>query len=299
MRRTLPATIFLASALCARDRIASIDFFGCEGVDVAAVRKALPFREGDKGGVSRERQARAAVRRVTGRDATNVSGICCVGDGDFAVFIGLPGASSRPLSYHPAPLGDVAAPRELESLYRKMQEAEFAAIRQGRGEEDGSPGYRLSRESRARAAQLALRDYALGHEDELVRLLELSRHSGRRAMAADALGYAARSSRQLAALVHAALDPDPEVRNNSTRALSEILRAEPSLAPQISPEPFIAMVRSGAWTDRNKASLVLWPLTQSRDPQLLARLKSEAGAALLEMARWTANWSSFMNSRQA
>ena len=31
------------------------------------------------------------------------------------------------------------------------------------------------------------------------------------------------------------------------------------------------MIRSGIWTDRNKSSAVLWPLTQSRDPQLLAR----------------------------
>lgn len=49
------------------------------------------------------------------------------------------------------------------------------------------------------------------------------------------------------------------------------------------------MIRSGIWTDRNKSSAVLWPLTESRNPQLLARLKSEAGDALLEMARWRAD----------
>jgi len=38
---------------------------------------------------------------------------------------------------------------------------------------------------------------------------------------------------------------------------------------------------------------VLWPLTQSRDAQLLERLKAEAGEALLEMARWRAEgWAS-------
>jgi len=36
------------------------------------------------------------------------------------------------------------------------------------------------------------------------------------------------------------------------------------------PDDFIDMIRSGTWTDRNKSSSVLWPLTQSRNPQLLA-----------------------------
>jgi hypothetical protein len=46
------------------------------------------------------------------------------------------------------------------------------------------------------------------------------------------------------------------------------------------------MVRSGTWTDRNKASLVLAPLTKSRNPEILARLKKDAWDALMEMARW-------------
>lgn len=46
------------------------------------------------------------------------------------------------------------------------------------------------------------------------------------------------------------------------------------------------MLSSGSWTDRNKAGWVLNALTKSRDPKLLARLRSEAWAALIEMARW-------------
>jgi hypothetical protein len=53
------------------------------------------------------------------------------------------------------------------------------------------------------------------------------------------------------------------------------------------------MVRSGKWTDRNKASFALLSLTESRDPQLLALLKSEASDALMEMANWRAiGWAS-------
>jgi hypothetical protein len=278
----------LATFLGARDRIGYIEFFGYQGVDVDAVRQALPFRAGGKISENIEEQARAAVKRFTGRDATDVAQICCTSKGDYAVFIGLPGQSSRTFALNPAPQGDVTPPPELTALYRKMNQAEEAAFKKGMSQEDGSPGYRLSKEPGARAAELALREYALHHEDEIIGVLESSGNADRRSMAADALGYGARTPRQLAALVHAARDADSDVRNDATRALGEILRGDPSLATRIPPDTFIDMMHSGIWTDRNKSSSVLWPLTQSRDPQLLARLKSEAGDALLEMARWHA-----------
>jgi len=285
--RTLLLGLALATSLCARNRIAYIEFFGYSGIDVDAVRAALPFREGDK--VSKNiKEARAAVKRVTGRDATDVASVCCTGDSDVAVFIGLPGKSSSVFTLNPAPTGDVMPPPELTALYRKMEQAEEAALMKGISAEDGTPGYRVLKEPRARAAELAVREYALHHEDEIIGLLESSGSAERRAMAADALGYGACTPRQLAALVHAARDPDAEVRNDATRALSEILRADPGVATRIPPDTFIDMIRSGIWTDRNKSGAVLWPLTQSRDPGLLARLKSEAGEALLEMARWRA-----------
>jgi hypothetical protein len=290
MRWQTPLLVFaVAASALGRDRIAYIEFFGYQGLDPGAVRKALPFREGDRVAKNRKVQARAAVKRVTGRDATDVNGVCCINDGDSVLFIGLPGASSQVFTVNPALKGDVTPPFELTALYGKMNRAEEAAFQKGIFAEDGAPGYRLSKEPAARAAELALREYALHHEDEIIRVLESSSKADRRGMAADALGYGTRTPRQLAALVHAARDPDSGVRNDSTRALGEILRADPSVAAQILPDNFIDMIRSGTWTDRNKASSVLWPLTQSRDPKLLARLKSEASDALLEMARWRTN----------
>lgn len=284
-----PLLLFaLATSMCARNQIAYIEFFGYQGIDVDAVRKALPFREGDKFSKTIREQARAAVKRVTGRDATDVAEVCCTNHGDYAVFIGLPGQSSRAFELNPAPNGDIAPPPELATLYRKMNQTEDAAFKKGSHEEDESPGYRLSKGPRARAAELALREYALHHEDEIINVLESSGDAARRSMAADALGYGARTPRQMAALERAARDPDSGVRNDSTRALGEILRGDPSVASRIPPDTFIDMIRSGIWTDRNKSSSVLWPLSESRDPQLLARLKSEAGDALLGMARWRA-----------
>ena len=45
-------------------------------------------------------------------------------------------------------------------------------------------------------------------------------------------------------------------------------------------------MRSRAWSDHNKASLVLVALTTTREPQLLAQLRADALDPLLEMARW-------------
>jgi hypothetical protein len=170
-----------------------------------------------------------------------------------------------------------------------MNQAEMKAGQNGNSAEDGSPGYRLMKEAGAHAAEVAVRTYVLLHEDEIIRVLESSGKPDQRAMAADALGYGARNTRQMAALVRAARDPDSEVRNNSTRALGEILRADPSAAAEVPPDTFIDMVRSGTWSDRNKGCITLWPLTQSRDPQLLAHVRSEAEDALWEIARWHNN----------
>ncbi len=51
-------------------------------------------------------------------------------------------------------------------------------------------------------------------------------------------------------------------------------------------QPFVSMLSSIDWTDRNKASNLLMQLTASRDPSLLAALRRRELPALLEMARW-------------
>jgi HEAT repeat protein len=280
----------LGAAVPAGDRIGAIAFFGYKGLDVEAVRRALPFHVGDPLADTVEVGARAAVRRVTGREATGISQICCTADGGSAMFIGLPGESSRPFRFNAAPSGDAPVSRELATLYEKKMEALGAAVKKGKGEEDGAPGYNLLKEPRTRALQLATREYALRHEDEIVRTLQEDRRGEQRAIAADALGYGARTERQLAALVRACRDADESTRNNAIRALGEILRGDPSVGAKIAPEPFIELVRSAVWTDRNKGSMALMGLTASRDPKLLARIKAEAWDELAEMARWPGGW---------
>jgi len=94
------------------------------------------------------------------------------------------------------------------------------------------------------------------------------------------------SDEQIDSLVRASLDADDGVRNDAVRALAVLAGAKPNLAQRIPPEPFVHLLRSGSWSDHNKASLLLMSLTRSRDPKVLALLRAEALDTLLEMARW-------------
>jgi hypothetical protein len=276
-----------AGAAMAQGRVASISFYGYAGWDPEAVRQALPFKPGDPYSRSRLAETRETVLRVTGHAPTEVASVCCVGKQDTAIFIGL---NAAPIAWNDPPAGSTSLSREARNVYREMEQAEDAAFKRGSHEEDGAPGYRLSKDPQARAAELKVRDYAMLHEDELVRVLSESSTADERAVAADMLGYGKRSARQIAAFVTASLDPDGDVRNNATRALGEIWRAEPLLAAGADPGPYLKLIHSGIWTDRNKGVWALRAITASKNPAVLARVRAEALQELKEMSTWPVGW---------
>src|ERR1043166_4684716 len=82
-----------------RRPLAEIDFFGYKGLDLAAVRAALPFPEGDSFPPARvksdelKRQVGVAIKAVIGREPTDVAFVCCDAKQHYMVYIGLPGES--------------------------------------------------------------------------------------------------------------------------------------------------------------------------------------------------------------
>jgi hypothetical protein len=275
-----------------RRRLGEIDFFGYKGFDLAAIRSSLPFHEGDffppphvhVDGL--KRQVSAAVEKAIGRPPTDISFLCCDSKQNVTVFIGLPGASHEPLTFNPPPAQTIRLPKAALALRENMDKAWNDAVMKGQATEDDSEGYTLTNEPKARKAELALREYALSNEALILRVLAFSSDSWHRAVAAQMLGYARQSDEQVGALVRASLDPDGGVRNDAVRALEVLAGAKPEMAKSIPPEPFVRLIRSGLWLDRNKASLVLVALTNSRDPGLLSLLHADALDSLLEMARW-------------
>ncbi len=273
-------------------RLGAIEFFGYKGLDLSAIRAVLPFREGDvfpPSNIPRsdlKRRVAERVRQVIGRDPTDIAFVCCDANQNFTAYIGLPGASYQALAFNPTPTGTVRLPKTAVGLGNNLDKTLEHAVMSGHAGEDDSAGYSLSEDPKARQAQLALRDYALKNEALLLEVVSASSDADHRALAAQMLGYGTQSRAQIDALVHASLDPDDDVRNNATRALWVLAGAKPDLAQLIPSDPLIRLLRSGTWSDHNKASLALMALTANRDPKVLARLRADVLDPLLEMARW-------------
>jgi hypothetical protein len=286
--RYLLVPVVVALAAKAGDRIDLIEFFGYQGMPVETVRQALRIREGGDFDNKMRAQVREAVKSVTGGDVTDIASVCCNESGHHVLFIGLPGESTRTFRLNAKPVGTARLPAGLLALFAKVDEAISAAIKKGGDapQEDDSEGYALIHYPPGRTLQLQLRDYTREHEAQIYDVLENSSDGEQRSRAAIAIGYAQRSAQQIAALVRASRDSDAGVRDEATRAIGVLLRADASLAKKIPAADFIEMAASGVWMDRNKASMVLNELTRSRDPQLLTQIESQAWAPLLEMARW-------------
>jgi len=269
-----------------------IDFYGYKGLDVAAVRVALPFHEGDRfpppnvHSDQLKKQVASAVKQVIGREPTDVVFLCCDANQNFGAYIGLPGESYKPLQFDAGPTGSIRLPKDAVKLSKTLDDALTSAIMGGHGTEDDSAGYALTNDQKARQLQLAFRAYALEHDELILHVLTSSSDADHRAIAAQLVGYGRQSDGQVDALVHASLDPDDDVRNNATRALWVLAGAKPALAQRVPPQPFIQLLRSGTWSDHNKASLVLSALTTTRDPKVLEELRADALDSLLEMGRW-------------
>jgi hypothetical protein len=253
------------------DGIGDIEFFGYKGINVAKVRAALPVHQGDEYSTQAEKLIRQAVAGAIGKEPTDVAAMCCDSEGKRLLFVGLPGASYKTFAYNDAPKGSARLSADVMNLYSRLDNAIMLAVRKGgdAAREDDSNGYALIYDPDARALQLALRKWALGHERPLLRVLESSSDVEHRRVASEA-----------------ARDRHDEVRNNATRALGVLVRSNRALASQIPPETFIAMLNSGLWSDRNKGASLLMELTAARDPALLAKIRSEALDSLVEMALW-------------
>jgi hypothetical protein len=268
-----------------------IDFFGYAGLDVDKVRAALPVHEGETFPTARalhdmRPQIEAAVLRVTGRPVTEVS-LVSSGRDEWLMYVGLSGRNSKSFPFNRRPKGDARLPAEALEVQRQSNEALFSALERGASVEDYSKGFSLSRDDEtARAKQLAMHEYAARHEGEIRAVLRSSADDEQRRVAAQMLGYANQSARQIADLVWASHDPDEYVRNNATRALFVLANSDPKTAARIPAAGFIDMLNSGIWTDRNKASGLLSALSRWRTPRLLAAMRARAFDSLVEMARW-------------
>jgi hypothetical protein len=286
-RLLLAAAALSAAAYSQTPRIGEIEFFGYARIDIAAVGKALPVHEGDQANRSAKtvNRIKAAVKQGFDIEPTDVATVCCDNKGQSMLYIGL-GKSGGSFAYNPAPAGAISFPRSVAKLYDQADKATMRAVFKGNAGEDDSKGYALAADPELRSKQLAMREYALTHEDLILQVLESASDDKQRIVASELLGYAEQSGKQIAALAQASRDANDEVRNNAVRALAVLARSDPNVAAQIPAAEFIAMLHSGTWTDLNKACALLEQISAGRAPKLLGQLREQALDALIEMARW-------------
>lgn len=269
-------------------QVGSVDFFGGQGMDTAALLQKLPVRIGQSVKEDQVEQMQsaitAAVLAATGKAATDVAVMCCDQPGKLQLYVGLQGSSYRAPTYAAMPTGDAVLPDEGAALYRKDSDALEHAVESGNSQEDDSTGYALAKDPALHAIELTMRAYALKHTEAIERVLRESHDAEQRQAAATLLGYCERSPEQVRDLAAAANDADSDVRNNAVRALGVLAVAQPLVGLDV--KPFVAMLYSGKWTDRNKASLLLNRLTEPRDPALLRVLRDQAMGPLLDGAHW-------------
>src|SRR5215471_2003589 len=154
-------TVCLAMTTLSQDKpktIGEIEFFGYSGIDINKLRATLPIREGDAFNMDAAeeniRQTKEVVRRFTGRPPTDVSGGCCDSQGNWTIFIGLSGASTR---YAPRPKGTIRLPANIIALYERYMNAVMEASQKGAATEDRTSGYALTEYPPLRSIQLEMR----------------------------------------------------------------------------------------------------------------------------------------------
>lgn len=274
--------------------IGIVDFYGLRSLSPFQVRQALSLKEGDilegsDADIARKIEAaRRKLESLPGVHRARLNLGCCEG-GKATLYVGIEETGVPALRFRDAPQGAIRLPEDVLQAGREFETAWTIAVEQGDAAEDDSKGYSLFHNSACRDVQMRFLAFAARDPKILKQVLRNSADASQRALAAEIIGYAADKHAVVSSLVEAMSDPDGNVRNNAMRALW-VLAKYAQRAPQehleIPSHPFVALLNSLNWTDRNKSSLALSELTENRDPAILAELREQAVPALVEMARW-------------
>jgi len=275
--------------------IGIIDIYGLHRVSVDQVDAALMFKEGDTISMGDDEPPRvltesesrlSALPRVT---RARINPVCC-NQGRVIIFVGIEEQGGAPaLRFRPAPTGNARLADDIARSGKEFFQALLAAVQRGDTGEDHSQGHALNHDPATRGVQERFVTYAKRDLRQLRLVLRTSSDRNQRALAAQVLGYADDKKRVVGDLVRAMSDPSDDVRNSAMRTLLVFANAQSggsAAIPRVPVEPFIDFLNSPVWSDRNKSSGALFALSATRDPRVLAAVRTKALASLVEMARW-------------
>jgi hypothetical protein len=267
--------------------IGIIDFYGLHSISEQQAREALQIKEGDAVPDSREEIERR-LEALPNVQQARLNFVCCE-DGKSIIYVGIKERGAPTLRFRPAPHGRMKLPDQMVQAGDALSDAVTRGVEKGDIAEDDSQGHALFHNPEARAVQERFITFASQDLKLLRVVLRESSDARHRALAAEIIAYAANKRDVVKDLVYGTSDADEDVRNNSIRALMVLVRfarASPGQRIKVPAEPFIEMLNSIVWTDRNKSSGVLLQLTEQRDAQILASLRQHALQSLVEMSWW-------------
>ncbi len=267
--------------------IGIIDFYGLRAVSEERVRQALQIKEGDAPPESRE-EAQRRLEELPNVQQARLSFVCCEG-GKSILYVGIRERGSPSLYFRSAPKGTIRLPETIRQAGQALEDAITEAVLKGEAQEDDSQGHALNSYPKVRAIQERFITFAAQDLKLLRAVLHEAADASDRALAAEIIGYAANKRDVVKDLVHGMTDPDPGVRNNSMRALAVIAvfaRLSPKQRIKVPVKPFVDLLNSIVWTDRNKSAFALYELTGKSYPTVLSELRMRALPSLVEMSRW-------------
>jgi hypothetical protein len=295
MRMRSPLLVlFLAAPLAAQQSlpaVGSIDVYGLRRVTESVVRRAVGIAPGSLLPDSASTAAiRGRLRAIPGVEDAQLFAVCCETSGRTMVFVGIAESGAPSPTFRAAPTGTVRLPAEIMARDSVFGLRLLEAVRAGRSAEADSGGHEFFADSALNAIQHEYLAFAATRIPLLRGVLANSASASERVLAAELLDYAPDVATVIPDLLGAMRDPVSDVRNAAMRALWAIAaygQKEPALGIRVPAAPFIDMLWSLSWTDRNKSSIALWQLTASRDSKLLAELRARALRPLIDIARWT------------
>jgi len=291
-------SVSINTAWSQSSQVGIIDFYGARSIKTD-VRKCLPFRENDTikfllnypdttGYAKTKRTIVQCLLANPEIKQANIEFVCCDGvESKWMVYIGV---SNEPkLIYSNAKTADIKLPPEITKTYDSLENLLAGAIASGEAGDDHSEGHALFVHLPARKLQQKFIAYSEIHLSLLRNVIRNSKYPHERAVASTVIAYYHDKAAIVNDLLEGAKDEDENVRNDAIRAIGilvEYSQKRPNLNITISPDPFIVLMHSISWSDRNKSSFVLKSLSEQRDPNLLSRLKREALEPIVDMAMW-------------
>lgn len=278
--------------------VGTVDIYGNRTLHADSVYSTIRIQPGDT--VNQQQFLQHFIEKrlqtLQGVRLSIATMICCDSNGAYHLFVGIAENDSSIIRHRPAPVLRIRLPDKYTNAYKQFTQRLSDAIIAGEADEDWSNGYSLVRYLPARKIQEKFVAWADADFTTLSKVLRESSFEDERATAAQIIAYSPDKEKLTTELVFALNDASNEVRNNAARSLAAVSYyaiQRPERKLNVPYEPFLKLLNSVVWSDRNKALSVLMQLTKSRDSLLLDRLRAVCLPSLVEMSQWSSRVHAF------